>query len=80
MTTESLTEVDAKFGILVRERENLRLFLHHLCDELADQHCEISADQDRDYAYFDIKPAIALDDIDICVQGGHVLVRMTRHL
>ncbi len=67
-----------KHGSLIREREHLGLFLHLLCNELADQHCEIDADQDSEYAYFNIKLALALDDIDICVHGGRVLVRMVR--
>ncbi len=73
-----LNGIQAQHGVLDRERENLGLFLHQLCNELADQHCEIDADQDAEYAYFNISLALALDDIDICVHRGHVLVRMAR--
>lgn len=73
-----LNGIHTRKDVLSRERENLGLFLHHLCNELADGRCEIDADQDREYAYFNIKLALAPDDIDICVHGGHVLVRMVR--
>ncbi len=69
---------DTQDGVLNRERENLGRFLRHLGNELADQHCKIDADQDREYAYFDIALPLTFDDIDICVHGGHVLVRMAR--
>ncbi len=76
--SEVLSGIPMNHGVLMRERENLGLFLHHLCNELADERCEINADQDREYTYFDIKLALALDEIDICVHAGHVLVRMAR--
>ena len=78
MTPESLNGLDAKHGVLIRERENLGLFLHHLCKELADRRCEIDADRDRDLAYCDITLAWDLDDtdMDIYVHGRHVVVRL----
>jgi hypothetical protein len=78
MTTESLNGVHAKLGVLIRERENLGLFLHHLSNELADNCCKIDAAEDRDFAYFDIKLGWEWDDIDISVHNGHVVVRMVR--
>lgn len=74
-----LDGVHANHGVLVRERESLERFLCQLCDHLGDPCCQIDADQDREHAYFDINLADAMDDIDICVHGGHVLVRMVRH-
>ena len=74
----NLNGIQANHGVLIRERENLGLFLHHLGNELADQHCEIQADKDIDFAYFDIKLPWEWNDIDICVHGGHVVVRMVR--
>jgi hypothetical protein len=76
--TESVRGFRARHGVLIRERETLRLFLHHLCEELADQTSDFDADADRDFAYFDITFPCELDDIDICVHGRHVLVRMGR--
>jgi hypothetical protein len=78
MTGESVNGFAAEHGVPIRERENLGLFLHHLCEELADQRCEIDSAKDRDFAYFDIKLPCDSDDIDICVHGRHVLVRMGR--
>jgi hypothetical protein len=78
MTTESLNAVHTKHGVLVRERENLGLFLHHLCTELADHCCQIDEAEDSEFAYLDIKLGWVWDDIDISVRGGHVVVRMVR--
>jgi hypothetical protein len=78
MTAETVSGFSAKHGILTRERENLGLFLHHLCEELADQRCEFDSDEDREFAYFDIKFPCDLHDIDICAHGRHVVVRMIR--
>jgi len=78
MTTESLNGVHAKHGVLVRERENLGLFLQHLRTELADKCCKIDAAEDQNFAYFDITLGWEWDDIDITVHGGHVVVRMVR--
>ena len=63
---------------LLHERETLGHFLHQLIRELADHGCEFDADEDSDFAYFDIKLAWELDDLDICVHDGHVVVRMVR--
>ena len=78
MTTESLNGSHAKHGALIRERENLGLFLHHLCNDLADHCCDIDANEDGEFACFDIKLGWEWDDIDISVRGGHVVVRMLR--
>ena len=83
MSTESskaphLHGFQTKQRVLSRERENLGLFLNHLCKELADKDCEFDSDEDREFAYFDIKLAWEWDDIDICVHEKHVVVRMVR--
>ena len=63
---------------LLRERETLGRFLHDLYEKLADKRCRLDADEDREFAYFDIKLNWDFDDIDICVHDGHVVVRMVR--
>ena len=83
MTSESLNaphlhDFHALNEVLVRERETFGRFLHDLSDELANQQCEFDADEDSEFAYFDIKVDWDLDDIDICVHDGHVVVRMVR--
>jgi hypothetical protein len=78
MTAEIVTESSAKHGILMRERKNLGLFLHLLFEELDDQSSEFASEADRDFAYFEMKFPCDLGDIDICVHGSHVLVRMSR--
>jgi hypothetical protein len=76
MSAEFVSESSARQGILVRERVNLGLFLHHLCEEIADQSCESDSDGDKDYASFYITFPWHSDDIDICVHASHVMVRM----
>jgi hypothetical protein len=78
MSAEFVSESSAQHGILVRERINLGLVLHHLCEEFANQRCEFDSDEDTDYAYFYIKCPWHSDDIDICVHASHVMVRMAR--
>jgi len=78
MTTESLDRVHAEDEVLIRERENLALFLRHLSNELADHRCEIHGEEDRDFAYFEIKLDWDWNDIDIYVHAGKVAVRMAR--
>jgi hypothetical protein len=78
MSVVTVSGFTTKHGILIRERENLGLFLHHLCEELANQRCKFDSDEDREFAYFDIKFPWDLDDIDICVHDRHVVVRMIR--
>ena len=78
MSTETVRGFTAKHGILIRERKNLGIFLHHLCEELADRRCKFDSDEDQEFAYFDIKFPCELDEIDICVHGSHVVVRMVR--
>jgi hypothetical protein len=78
MTGEPMNGFSAKHGTLIRERENLGRFLHHLSEKLADQRCKFDSGGDRNFAYFDIKFSCDLNDIDICVHGRHVLVRMGR--
>jgi hypothetical protein len=73
-----LSSFHASHTSLIRERATLGLFLNQLCKELADQRCEVDADEVGDFAYFDIKLACDTDDIDICVHDGHVVVRMVR--
>ncbi len=78
MAAQSVNGFHAEHGVLSRERENLGLFLQRLCKELADRSCKVDADEGGEFIYFDIKLACALDDIDICVHDGHVVVRMIR--
>jgi hypothetical protein len=78
MSADFVSEPSAKHDILVRERINLGLFLHHLCEQIADHSCEFDSEEDNDYAYFYLKFPWHSDDIDISVHASHVMVRMVR--